>query len=876
MKTFFVITLIFVIASISIDSFAQSNTFKRSLLELISEIEKSSEMKFLYREALISNVKVDISAQSPTLYSELEFQLLEYNIGLQIDRKRNQALLYKTEKNPSPSSKTISGYVIDAKTGDRLPYSTISWFENGEITGIASNTSGTFNANISTSQSSISLLFSFVGYESKKIDFDLSKNTVWNDVAIRLEPTLYGGNEIIINGTALFSPSDTVFSSLIEAGSFSPLGDNNSVQALQSLPSVLSGPAIEDGLHVRGSSADGFRILLDGLTLYNQSHLFGLLDGLNGDVLRTSGFFYDVTPAQFRAPLGGTLSFLTKTGNLQQFNSSVGLSNTAFSGMIEGPISKGKSSFLLSGRHSYIDDLNWFNNQGIIEYGLDINRDFDFQADTIQKIIDRNIDNITGNAFFYDIHGKVYIETVSGSQIILSSYFAKDKANQNYQRRFLQNTEDFSTNNEWSNKIIRLAYNTNLGNDFISESSVGFSDYYSNYFKEDNDFRRSGNNNGQGQRIEILPFALENQLQEFQLNQRFNKSYSLFNWDFGFTYSDFEVLYTEISPRDQSFRSRRTSQLTDFFTQLDFSNSNEAHLSLGSRIYYFSNGEYLKWSPRIKAQFYPESVVSFGLGYSKNYQFLHQLDFVTVNSTDFWVMSNVEQPPSSVDYFTTNIRLRPTNSLYMQVEGYYKIFKNLRIHSLTNQFISSFFDDDDTFLFLFNNNGIGKGVEFLIKQRFSRVNISSTYSLSSIELENAIINNGNPFQPSYDRTHQFALISDINLLNGLSFYTSWNYATGTPSVILQTNDQQNRTEEQSANRTGDYSRLDVSVKYVFAKSGYEKAEFLFSVYNILNRQNPWYSEIKLGQHTEKDEIVLGATTIYDLGIQPSFKVKVFF
>lgn len=869
MKTFFTIALIFVLASTSIDSIAQSNPSKRSLLELISEIEQSSEMRFLYREALISNVKVDISATSPELYSELKTQLATYNIGLHIDEERNQALLYKTNKNQYSSTVTISGYVIDAKTGDRLPYSTISWFENDRITGIASNTSGTFDAKISTSQSSISMLFSFVGYESKKIDFDLSKTTHWKDVAIRLEPALYGGNEIIINGTALFTPSDTVFSSLIEAGSFSPLGDNNAVQALQSLPSVLAGPAIEDGLHVRGSSSDGFRILLDGLTLYNQSHLFGLLDGLNGDVLRTSGFFYDVTPAQFRAPLGGTLSFLTKTGNLQRFNSAIGLSNTAFSGMVEGPISKGTSSFLASGRYSYIDDVNWFNNQRIIEYGLDINRDYDFQADTIRKIANRRIGNITGNAFFYDLNSKLYLETVSGSQIILSSYFAKDKASQSYQRRILESTEDFSTNNEWSNKMISLAYNTNLGNKFISESSVGFSDYYSSYFKEDNDFRRVENDTGQGQRIEILPFALENKLQEFQLNQKFNKSTFFFDWDFGFTYSDFEVLYTEISPGNQSFRSRRTSQLFDLFSQFDFSSSNKAHLSLGSRLYYFSNGKYLKWSPRIKAQFFPESAVSFGLGYSRNYQFLNQLDFVSVNSTDFWVLSNIEQPPSLVDYFTTNIRLRPTNSLYIQVEGYYKIFENLRIHRLTSQFISSFFDDDETLVFLFNNNGIGQGIEFLIKQRFNQFTISSTYSLSSIELENTLINGGRPFHPSYDRTHQFSLMSDINITPGLSFYTSWNYATGTPNIVL-------KRDKQPENRIGNYSRLDASIKYVFAKNGYEKAEFLFSVYNILNRENPWYSEIKAGRQTERNKIVLGAATIYDLGIQPSFKVKVYF
>ncbi|MEP1307476.1 MAG: carboxypeptidase-like regulatory domain-containing protein [Balneola sp.] len=871
MKTLFTISIVLILELLfsTGNSFAQSATSKETLLKVINDIEKKSDIRFLYREALISNVTVSISLDSQQFFEDLRSQLENYNIGLHVDIDRNQALLYKTNGEKSPSSIRISGYILDAKTGERLTNSTISWFENGEITGIASSTSGTFNTSVKTSKESVTLLFSYVGYESKKIDFSLNEVSNWEDIAIRLEPTLYGGNEIVINGTALFSPADTIYSSLIEASSFSPLGDNSSIKSLQSLPGVLTGPAIEDGLNVRGSSSDGFRVLLDGLTMYNQSHLFGLLDGLNGDVLRSSGFFYDVTPAQFRAPLGGTLTFLTKTGNLQKFNGSAGLSNTSFSGSLEGPIIKGRSSFLLSGRHSYIDDLNWFNNQSVIEYGLDIDRNFEFDADTVQQIKNRNIRNVNGSAFFYDVHGKFYFETVGGSQIILSSYFGKDEANQTYERRIQQLEEEFNTDNEWSNKMIRLAYHTALGNDLNSESSIGFSDYFSSYFKEDNEFRRQNGNDNRNPTIEILPFTLGNELQEFQIDQKFNKSFNAVSWDFGFTYSDFEVLYTEISPRNQSFRSRRTSQLIDIFSQLDFSHSKEAHLNLGSRVYYFSNGKYLKWSPRLKAQLFPESSFSFGLGYSRNYQFMHQLDFQTVNSTDFWVITNFEQPPSSVDYYTSNIRVKPTPTFYFQIEAYYKLFENLRIHSLSNQFVSSFFDDDDTFPFLFNNTGVGKGIELLAKKRFQQFNLSSTYTLSSIELKNRVINDGIPFHPSYDRTHQFSLSGDWNIASGLSLYTSWNYATGTPNTRLA-------REETEESRIEDYARLDVSVKYIAATRGSEKLEFLFSIYNVLNRKNPWYSEIKPGVHSTQNRLVLGSATIYDFGIQPSFRIRISF
>ncbi len=872
MKTVFGIWLIIFFSMLfSFEITAQGSSPKeRPLLSLIKEIEQNTDVRFLYREALISNVEVSIDPTSNSVFEDLESKLRLYEIGLQIDFNRRQALLFKVDKREAFNNATISGYVLDASSGDRLPYSTISWYENGEITGIASSSNGTFKTLISTSENSKTLLFSFVGYESKRVEFDLTESNNLQDVAIRLNPVLYSGNEIIVNGTSLFSPADTVFTSMIEAGAFSPLGNNNSIQALQSLPSVISGPAIQDGLHVRGSSSDGFRVLLDGITLYNQSHLFGLLDGLNSDVLRTSGFFYDVTPAQYRAPLGGTLSFLTKTGNLNRFTGSGSLSNTSFGGTLEGPVRKGQSSFLISGRHSYIDNVNWFNNQEIIEYGLDINRNFEFQADTMNELPDRGIRDINGNALFYDLHGKVYLENKSGTQWILSAYTGKDEASQQYERGSPNQSQEFSTDNEWSSSMIKLSMNTSLANDVTSESSIGFSDYYSSYFKEDNAFRRIENSDPRNPQFEVLALSLENELQEFQVNQQFNKRFSALDAVFGFTYSDFQVLYTEISPRNESFRSRRTGQLFDIFTQLDFTKSRLAHVSLGGRMYYFSNGKYLEFSPRVKTQFFPESLVSFGLGYSKNYQFLHQLQFETINSTDFWVLSNFEQPPSSVDDFSTNVRIRPGSGFYLQAEAYYKLFENLRIHSLLNELVSSFFDESENSIpFLFNNDGVSKGIEFLAKKRFKNLRISSTYTLSSSELENIFLNDGKPFKSSFDRTHQFSTSMNYDIGKGFQFYSSWTYATGTPNSFLS-------RDLKQESRIGDYSRLDISVKYIHASEGREKSEFQFSVYNALNRKNPWYAEAKPGLSTVSDRVAFGSASVFDLGIQPSFEVKFYF
>jgi hypothetical protein len=836
-----------------------------NVLTVIKEIEKESAWKFLYREALVVDIK--IPSKEYTI-GELEQELNKASIGLHIDEQRNKILLFKSTSTPTSTSLSVQGYIVDASSGERLPYSTIAWYKDGQITGVNSDEQGRFAINIESSQPEVTLLFSYVGYQTEQVQLNTEDRTNWTDLTVRLTTRRYTGKEIVVKGTSLFSPADTVYQSLIKTGSFSPLGDNNAIQSLQSLPSVLSGPAVNDGLNVRGSSSDGFRVILDGLTMYNQSHLFGLLDGLNAHILRSSGFFYDVTPAQFRAPLGGILSYTTKTGRLQNYNSSVGFSNTAISTTLEGPLVKGKSSFIVSGRHSYIDDIDWMNNQNIIKYGLDIDRPFSFKADTIAKYFNRNLNLLSTDASFYDVHGKMYTEFKNGGQLSLSGYLGHDEALQEYERGPKNNRFQFETSNEWSNKLLNLHLTLPLANNASSLTSIGFTDYYASYFKEDYRSQRVETTNGNRTiiRLEIRPLSLENDLQEFNASQRFHYLTSFGSFELGSSYSDFQLEYTELRLENRSFRSKRTSQLLDLFTQLDFNQIENAQLNIGGRLHYFSNGQYLKWSPRIKAQLFPESNFSFGLGYSTNYQFLHRLDFLTINSTDFWIMSNEEQPPSSVDYYTINFRVRPSPYYYFQIEGYVKHFDNLRIHTLSEGAISASFSEAEA-PYLFNNTGEGKGLEVLHKFTHRKGSVAATYTLSSIELENIMLNEGAPFHPDYDRTHQLTVMNDFTIGEGWKLFSSWTYATGTPNALAILRDE-------SESRIGDYSRVDFSLTYTYQKNFEERFEAAFSVYNVLNRNNPWYSQVIGGVSTVSDDIVTGSASVYDLGIQPSFKITI--
>lgn len=857
--------------------FAQPFLFNHApLTKVINEVETQTSYRFLYREALITGVNVSFSGNNENWPAKLDSVLQPYDIGVKTDTLRKQVLLYTLITQTVKKDIYIDGYVLDAQTGERLPYSTIVWKEHGALKGVAGNPDGSFSVSIRSNVQNLVFLVSFVGYKSKNFELDFTHKTNWNDISIRLQPEPYSSKEILIRGVNYYTVSDTVLDGLIKMGTFSPLGESNNVRSLQLLPSVNLSTALNNGINIRGSSSDGFRVLLDGQNIYHQSHLFGLLDAMNSDILLTSGFYYDITPAQFQAPLGGTLSLITKTGSLNRMSGSAGISNTAGKISLDGPIKKGKASWLFSARHSYIDQINWMGNEDLIKFGLDVNRPADtyLASQNSRSIKDIRLGEYTINqteAKFYDLHGKVYMEAKNGNRLSVSGYAGHDFASQNYSSFLEMASDSFQTKNKWNHKMISATFNSRLGKRTFSDTQIGITGFNSLYFKEDFNYQIIVNpGNREQDSSMIAPLRLKNDLTQFDFRQSFYTNFEGFSTTYGISYSDFDLTYNETSLSQNSFRSQRTSQLVDVFHQVDVDAIPDVKLHLGNRVHYFSNGKYVRWSPRAKVQLFPDNTISLGLGFSRNYQFLHRLQFYNINSSDFWILTNKDQPPSSVNFYSAGIQMRLHEMLYIQIEGYLKDYKNLRIHELNTSLISSTYQDDDIPWF-YDNDGLGKGLEFLIKNHFNRLIITTTYTLSSMKLKNDKLNQGEEFYAEWDRTHQFSLNTELNITKGLNTYLSWMYASGTP-------DRLNPLQVQNNSRLGDYSRVDASLSYTYIHQN-NTVKAMFSVFNLFDRENPWYSErqtatITLRSGTERQTSV--RTQIYDLGIQPSFSLSVSF
>jgi outer membrane receptor for ferrienterochelin and colicin len=871
--------LILLLAAVQSSSFAQLFSYNETPFpEVIQDIESRTAYRFLYREALVSKIKINAEGELEKIFTSINSDLKSKNLELSVDEDRYQVLVYAKTNQEATQLASISGFVVDAKSGERLPFATLSWENQNRLNGIATDESGRFVINTKNTASAFQVQVSYMGYASQIFNIDLSSSTQWKEVTFRLEPNTFSGQEILVQGINFYTPGDTLSESLINVGAFSPTGEANAIRSLQLLPSVTINTALNDGINIRGSASDGFRVLLDGQAVYHQSHLFGLLDAMNSDVLKTSGFYYDITPAQYQAPLGGTLALLTKTGNLNHIQSSVGFSNTATKATIEGPLLKGRSSFLLSARTSYIDNLDWFNNQNLINFGLDVDRS--------AKIIFSNplrsplVKNVRLDAFdiqqteaeFYDLHAKGYFETQTGNQLIISGYLGSDDAMLSYLRNQTDQFSLYDTQNRWNSGSASAIYRHSFDQTLTSETRIGMSAYQSYFDKEDFQYQFRFNDRESNIRVDtsfIAPITLENELQEFSLSHSFRQQLQNHTLEFGFSYRDFDVTYTENSLQQLSFLSRRTSQLVDLFQQLDLNPSAELKINIGNRLHYFSNGQFLRWSPRLKIEYAASDQVVLSSGYSRNYQFINKLQFYNITSSDFWTLANEDQPPSYVDYLTAGIHLRNFYPVQIQVEGFLKKFRNLRFHELNSGLISSSFKNDDVPWF-YNNTGLGRGVETLVRIPFSRLQWTGSYTWSAVELRNPEINEGKYYYADWDRQHQLNIAGEWQIGKEFKAFLSWMYATGAPNRI-------DVKRYINSPRLSDYSRTDVSISYE-NQFAFGRLKGSLSIYNVFDRDNAWYSEIQKVSVELPNRTVRGSvrTNVFDLGFHPSFSLSAHF
>ena len=136
------------------------------------------------------------------------------------------------------------------------------------------------------------------------------------------------------------------------------------LRAIEVLPGVITTSDFSSAFNVRGGSADQNLILLDGIPIFNPTHLGGFFSVFNGDMierleLRSGGF-----PARYGGRVSSVLNVQTDPGN-GEFHGDAGISALATRLALGGGLPtawREKAGFRnarwrVSGRRSYFDKL---------------------------------------------------------------------------------------------------------------------------------------------------------------------------------------------------------------------------------------------------------------------------------------------------------------------------------------------------------------------------------------------------------------------------------------------------------------------------------------------------------------------------------------
>lgn len=749
---------------------------------------------------------------------------------------------------------TISG-VIKEKSNNETLYGVNVIIEELK-TGTVTNEYGFYS--ITVPKGVYNLRISYLGFQNIDEKVDLNQNLKKNYFLVEdtksLEEVVVTDNKKSID---IKKPEMSVNKLSISQIKKIPviLGEVDIIKSLLLLPGVTNAGEGASGFNVRGGSADQNLILLDEATIFNSSHLFGFFSVFNPDAIKDLKLYKGGIPARFGGRLSSVLDIYQKEGNSNNFEVNGGIGLLASRLLAEGPIVKGKSSFLVAGRSSY--------------------------AHLFLKLSDNK-----NSAYFYDLNTKISYNFNAKNQLYFSGYFGRDVF-----------SIDKSFENTYGNSIFNLRWNHLFNDKLFSNMSLIYSDYFyglkldfigfnwnsgiENYnFKYDLKYYMSDKTkiftgfNGIYHLFnpgEISPIDSSSSINFRKLDNKYAYENALYvdveqeiskklNASFGVRYSLFHRVGNQV------VNTYANNQAVTFDNNLKIY---EKGVPTGT-IAYGSNETIAKFDnfePRAALSYSIDDDKSIKVSYNRMAQYLHLItNTAAPTPLDVWAPSDQYLKPMTLDQYALGYFTNFKDKMYsIEAEVYYKDIKNKL----------DFIDGAD----LIANNAIEQvvlngesrayGLELMVKKNEGNWQGWISYTLSRAEQRTpgrtpneTGIANGNWYLTGFDKLHNFNATTSYKLNEKWTFGGVFTFQSGQPITypVGQYNYQGLNIPvfgDRNANRRPAYHHLDISATLTPRKNKDRKwkGEWVFSVYNLYNRKNAANISFRQNSETGQNEAV---------------------
>lgn len=728
--------------------------------------------------------------------------------------------------NPSGRAQ-VDGVLLDEQTSEPIIGATLEWTDLKM--GASTDEQGKFSLRLPTGKHQLKV--QYIGYES-----------------ILAEVQIYGDGELNLRMRSAATELDAVIVSAAAADDNvggvrigverldmknieklpTLLGETDVVRGLLLNPGVTTIGEGAAGFNVRGGAVDQNLILQDDALIINSSHALGFFSTLNSDLISSVDLYKGSIPAQYGGRLASVLDVQMRDGNFERYKVKASIGPVSSRLSLEGPVFKGKSSFIIGGRASY---ANWILKRVKVE---EVRR---------------------SSASFYDLNFRYTHRFNEKNTLILTAYTAADQFLYNQQFGF-----DYQT--QTGQLIYKRIFNERL----FSRLTLSLSDYNSTqqnlesslagrvdngltYLSAKEQVTFIPNRNlrldaglsamrywvspGDQQPLSTSSLVLSKTLPqehglesavfanaEWTLSARLSLVGGLrFNW------------YQYLGPRD----------LRLYAPGLPYSTAHvidTASYAKGERIASYQNLE-----PRLSARYRLGPGSSIKVGYSRTSQYINQIfNSATPTPTSQYQLSTPYIPPFkshnvSAGYFLNlkdNVWETSAEVYYRKIDQLwdYKDFAQLLVNSHLETEIST-------------GNGRAYGLELSLKTNRAILNGQLSYTFSRTEQRVPGISLGEWYPNNFNQPHSISLLLNYSPNQRNTISANFVYGSGRPTTAPLTNYRYVNGivipiySARNQLNIPDYHRLDLS--YTLGK-GYNKTKTIktswnLSLYNVYFRKN---------------------------------------
>jgi len=775
-----------------------------------------------------------------------------------------------------PAANTLSGVVEDAVSGEKLIG--VSIVAAQQQAGTTTNNYGFYS--ITLPGDSLHLQVSYIGY--RRLDTVIGM-TGDQRVNFRLQAGSRQLEEVTINGSraARIQESSQMSRISLPASQIRSmprlLGEPDLLKALQLMPGVKQGTEGSSALLVRGGTPDQNLILLDGAPLYHPMHLLGIFSTFNTSVLKDVTLYKGAFPARYGGRLSSVVDISTKDGDLYKHHGefSVGLLSTQLT--LEGPLQKGKTSYVISGRRSYPDLI----------------------ATPIIKRSDADLNKFS--LFFYDLNAKVHHQFSAKDKLYLSFYMGKDRLRT---RSKSTTDEDPAVDNydlsdlalQWGNITGTLRWSHIVSPKlFTNTMLIGSSYKFNTGIYTENKYDADVSTNTLKLNSGIRDYGVKTDIDYRPVPAHAVKMGAAYMYRV-FTPGIVRMKQTdgEAVTLDSLNNNRRIGAAEmDLYAEDDWEIAPRLKLNAGLHWSAFSVQDHFYHSlqPRVSMRFLLPGDWGLKASYTHMTQYIHLLANNSISlPTDLWVPATKKIAPQQARQFALGVaRNLFRNKFEFSAEAYYKKMYKVAEYKDGAEYLTT--SKGDTWQEqISSGTGRSYGLELLLQKKTGRLTGWMGYTWAVSDRNVPGVNYGRTFYYKYDRRHDFHLVTIYRLRKNIELSGTWTYQSASPFTIpvaryegVEGPINPDGTHYWPPNvdyinnrnnvRIAAYHRLDLGVSFIKEKRNGNIRTWNISILNVYNRMNPFFYYVN-GYSDTKAKVRLNGIIL--LPLVPSFSYSLKF